>query len=213
MNVQLAVLYFGSLVVAVILHEIAHGAAAHVLGDATAKEAGRLTLNPIRHIDPFGSLLLPAMGALTGMPVIGWAKPVPVNSQRLRHPRRDMLLVSFAGPATNVVLAIVAAIFTRLMLGLVSGSGGGVASELVVEIPYTFAVVNLLLGVFNMLPIPPLDGSAIVELFLPDRWRDTWNRFRPFGILLLMALVFFVPSVLRSVLEPFFHALQAFIIG
>ena len=100
------VIFFGCLVVAVILHEISHGVVALWFGDDTAKRAGRLTLNPIPHIDPFGSIILPAMGALTGLPVLGWAKPVPVNPARLRNPRRDMLFVSLAGPATNFLLMV-----------------------------------------------------------------------------------------------------------
>ena len=107
------VIWFGCLVVAVILHEISHGVVALWFGDRTAKEAGRLTLNPIPHIDPFGSIVLPAMGAIVGLPVLAWAKPVPVNPGRMRHPRRDMLFVSLAGPFTNFLLMVAAALAAR----------------------------------------------------------------------------------------------------
>ena len=113
MNLQQSVIFFGCLVVAVILHEISHGVVALWFGDRTAKEAGRLTLNPIPHIDPFGSIIMPAFGAILGIPVIAWAKPVPVNPSRMRRPRRDMLWVSLAGPATNFLLMIVAALAAR----------------------------------------------------------------------------------------------------
>src|SRR5436305_1816577 len=110
---RFTVIYFGALFLAIILHEIAHGVVALWFGYDTARRAGRLTLNPVPHIDPFGSIILPAMGALAGVPVIGWAKPVPVNPGRLRNPRRDMLFVSLAGPGTNFLLASAAAIFAR----------------------------------------------------------------------------------------------------
>ncbi|HEV7526109.1 MAG TPA: site-2 protease family protein, partial [Acidimicrobiia bacterium] len=110
---KLTVIFLAGLIVAIILHEISHGFVANLLGDDTAKRAGRLTLNPIPHVDPFGSIFLPVLGALTHVPVIGWAKPVPVNPARLRGGRRDMLLVSLAGPTTNFALAIIAALIAR----------------------------------------------------------------------------------------------------
>src|SRR6476661_3149877 len=113
MPLREAVVLFGCLVVAILLHEISHGVVAFWLGDDTAKRAGRLTLNPVSHIDPFGSLILPAMGALAGLPIVGYAKPVPVDPRRMRNPRRDMLIVSLAGPAANLVLMAIAAVTTR----------------------------------------------------------------------------------------------------
>jgi Zn-dependent protease len=182
---RITIIYFGALIVAVILHEISHGVVALWFGDDTAKRAGRLTLNPGPHIDPFGSVILPALGALTGVPVIAWAKPVPVNPSRLRHRRRDMLIVSLAGPTTNFLLAIGSALVAR---ALYNGQVGEL--PLSIQIPLLFATVNVLLGVFNFLPIPPLDGAAIVERFLPEAWLPRWYQFRQYGFLVLFVLVF-----------------------
>lgn len=216
MPLREAVVLFGCLVAAVILHEISHGVVAWLLGDDTAKRAGRLTLNPVAHIDPFGSLVLPAMGALAGLPVIGYAKPVPVNPQRMRRPRRDMVYVSLAGPACNLVLMAVAAVATRWLLH--SGRGLATAidrsgSNLLVQIVFSFAVVNLLLGLFNLLPIPPLDGSAIVERFLPTEWLASWYRFRPYGLLVAFLVVFAVPGLVTTIVHPFSRALYEFVVG
>ena len=206
---------FGCLVVAVILHEISHGVAAFWFGDDTAKRAGRLTLNPIPHIDPFGSIILPAMGAIAGLPVFGYAKPVPVNATRMRHPRRDIIFVSLAGPACNLTLMAIAALATRRLLH----GGSGLAStfdghntNLVVEIAFYFALVNLLLGLFNLLPIPPLDGSAVLERFIPERHLPTWYRVRPYGMLAVFAIVFWMPGVIDTILNPFYTALYDFVV-
>ena len=210
-----AVIFFGCLVVAVILHEVSHGVVAYWLGDDTAKRAGRLTLNPVPHIDPFGSILLPLMGALSGLPVFGYAKPVPVNPAQLRHPRRDMVWVSLAGPATNLLLMAVAALAARAIY-----SGGGVlpgaidqsTSDVLLEIVFIFALVNLLLGLFNLLPIPPLDGSALLERLLPESWLEGWYRVRPYGFLILIVLVLFT-GVISTVVQPFFQALRDFVVA
>jgi Zn-dependent protease len=195
------IIYFGCLVVAVILHEISHGVVALWFGDRTAKEAGRLTLNPVAHVDPFGTLILPAMGAIVGLPVFGYAKPVPVNPGRLHRPRRNMLYVSFAGPVTNLTLMVVAAFAARAAFE----NGPRVFTynqlPLSTRVLFSFATVNLLLGVFNLLPIPPLDGSAILERVLPARWLPSWYKFRPYGLLLILALVFGF-SALSRLLNP-----------
>jgi len=210
-----ALVLFGCLAVAIILHEISHGVAALFFGDDTAKKAGRLTLNPLPHIDPFGTIVLPAMGALAGLPIIGFAKPVPVNPQRMRNPRRDMLFVSLAGPASNMVMMAMAAVATRWLLH----SGSGLASsldqsgtDLLIQIVFSFAVVNLLLGLFNLLPIPPLDGSAIFERFLPDDWLPMWYRFRQYGILVVFLIVFMVPGLISNIVGPFYDALYNFVV-
>jgi Zn-dependent protease len=211
---QEAVIFFGCLVVAIILHEISHGVVAWWLGDDTAKRAGRLTLNPIPHLDPFGSILLPAMGALAGLPVFGYAKPVPVNPGQLRHPRRDMILVSLAGPTTNLLLMAAAALAARAIYargGVLPGTISSGTSDVVLEIVFDFALVNLLLGLFNLLPIPPLDGSALLERLLPEEWLPTWYRFRPYGLLLLLVLVFFT-GIVGTIVQPFFNALTHFVV-
>jgi Zn-dependent protease len=213
--VEDALIFFGCLVAAIILHELSHGVVALWFGDDTAKKAGRLTLNPIPHLDPFGSIILPAFGALTGLPVIGWAKPVPVNPNRLRHPRRDILLVSLAGPTTNFLLMAAAAVTTRSLLhndGFIGFDISDGASTTLITIVFAFAVVNLFLGLFNLLPIPPLDGSALLERLLPAKWLPHWYRFRPYGILILFGVVIFT-GVLDRVLTPFYEELRDFVVS
>jgi len=206
------IVFFVALVASIILHEISHGVVALWFGDDTAKRAGRLTLNPIPHIDPFGSIILPALGAFAHVPVIGWAKPVPVNPNRLRS-RRDMLLVSLAGPATNLSLMLIAAVVARMLFKPALFYPFGLRLQdltLPVLIALVFAQVNLFLGILNLLPIPPLDGSALLERVLPREWLPGWNRFRPYGILVLFALVFYVG--LGPVLDPFLRRLNEFIL-
>ncbi len=211
-NWHQAVVYFGCLVVAVILHEISHGVVALWFGDHTAKNAGRLTLNPIPHIDPLGSIVLPAMGAVLGIPVIAWAKPVPVNPNGMRHPRRDMLYVSLAGPATNFLLMAVSALAARSLFDPTTVPYSFTISDLPlgVQILFSFAFVNLFLGLFNLLPIPPLDGSALIERVLPAAWLPNWYKFRPYGFLVLFLLVFST-GVLQDFLAPFENALIRFV--
>ena len=204
------VIFFGCLVVAVILHEISHGVVALWFGDRTAKDAGRLTLNPIPHIDPFGSIVLPALGAITGIPVLAWAKPVPVNPARMRHPRRDLVFVSLAGPATNFLLMISAALAARAAYRSVTPVSFIDQLPLGIQILFSFALVNLFLGLFNLLPIPPLDGSSLIERVLPETWLPHWYRVRPYGFLLLFLLVFST-GVISEFLQPFERWLIRFV--
>lgn len=206
---RFTILSFVALVVAVILHEISHGVVALWFGDDTARRAGRLTLNPVPHIDPFGSVIVPALGALAGVPVIAWARPVPVDPSRLRNPRRDMLVVSLAGPATNLVLMAGSAVVARWLIArdpALTVDGLSLPAQLAL----VFAVVNLFLGLFNLLPIPPLDGSALLERALPARYLQTWHRFRPYGILVLFLLVFWTGAVAR-LMDPFVDRLLDFV--
>ena len=186
---QQAVIYFFAVVAAIILHEISHGVVAWWFGDDTARRAGRLTLNPIPHIDPFGSVIMPALGALSGIPVFGWAKPVPVNPNQMRNPRRDMLVVSLAGPITNLALMVVAAIVARSLYHPSFGVTFLNQLPLAVQVALSFAVVNMFLGIFNLLPIPPLDGSALLERVMPRQWLPGWQQFRPYGLFILLFLV------------------------
>lgn len=174
----------GALVPSVILHEVSHGVVALAFGDDTAKRAGRLTLNPLPHVDPFGTIMLPLLLALGGLGAFGYAKPVPVRPARLRNPRSDSLWVSLVGPAVNVVLALLAALAFRAL------RPEGTLELAVVA----FGQVNVLLAVFNFLPIPPLDGSALVERVLPQAWWPTWMRFRQWGFGVLVLVVFVVPD-------------------
>ena len=179
----------------VILHEVSHGALALVFGDDTAKRAGRLTLNPAPHVDPLGTVILPALLLLAGAPAFGWAKPVPVQPARMRDPRNHALLVSLVGPAVNVAVALAVALVLRF-------SGIYESSSLAVKALFALGLVNVVLATFNLLPIPPLDGSAVVERLLPDRWWPAYVRIRPYSLLVLLAVVLIVPNVLSRVFEP-----------
>jgi Zn-dependent protease len=215
LDLEQSAIWFGCLIVAVILHEISHGVVALWFGDDTAKQAGRLTLNPVPHIDPFGSIILPAMGALTGIPVIAWAKPVPVDPSKMRNPRRDMLWVGLVGPFSNFVLMACAAIAAKAIypepvvrFGVIYQAD----QPLGFRILLSFAIVNLFLGLFNLLPIPPLDGSSLLERVLPERYLPTWHKYRPYGILLLFALVFFT-GIIPALLSPFEDRIYEFVYG
>jgi Zn-dependent protease len=212
LGLQDALIYFPCIVVAIILHEISHGVVALWFGDRTAKDAGRLTLNPIPHIDPFGSIILPAFGAISGIPVIAWAKPVPVNPNQMRHPRRNMLWVGLVGPFTNFMLMFVSALVARSLYASIANPYVAYTDlPLTFQIAFTFAVTNLFLGVFNLLPIPPLDGSSLLERVLPETWLPHWYRFRPYGMLLIFALVFFTP-ILSNLINPLRMDLIRFVI-
>ena len=186
-TLQLALLLIPCLVIAIVFHEVAHGWAALALGDPTAKERRRLSLNPIRHIDPVGTLLVPGAMALLGGPIFGWAKPVPVNFARLNNPRLGMMLVAAAGPATNVLLAALGAV----ALGLYAGSFEGLQdmSEFVLGGLLLFITINVFLALFNLLPIPPFDGSHIVEGLLPRSLAHHYAKLRNLGMLLFVALI------------------------
>ncbi|MCJ7725090.1 MAG: site-2 protease family protein [Acidimicrobiia bacterium] len=216
-----AVLFIGVLIPSIILHEIAHGWVAERFGDRTARDAGRITLNPIPHIDPFGSLLLPGLLAFAGGPVFGYAKPVPVNPAALRQPTRHMAIVALAGPATNLLLAFVVAMVVRWpvvseracdgfgqlvdhlgrSLGTQClGGGEGVATGgVATRIFLAFVVVNIALAIFNVLPIPPLDGSRLLPLVLSERARIAYYRLSQYGFLLLFALVFMFRGALSFI--------------
>ena len=178
---KLELAQYGILIVSVILHEISHGWSALALGDDTAKRSGRLTLNPIAHLDPVGSVLLPAFLILTHAGFIfGWAKPVPVNVSRLRHPRNDAVVTSLAGPATNLVLTAIAYVLLRRLHPVTFWPS---------ELLLLFGFINILLACFNLIPVPPLDGSAVIERLLPKRWWGPYLAIRPYTLLIVFGLV------------------------
>ena len=195
----LALVLIPCLVIAIVFHEVAHGYVAKLLGDNTASERGRLTLNPIPHVDPVGTLLVPGALALFGGPVFGWAKPVPVNKFRLRNPRFGMMAVGAAGPATNFALALVAAILFGIFAPQGVQFGGEGMSSLLVDTAgdprplttmlYYSILINVFLGLFNLLPIPPFDGSHIVGGLLPRSLRAQWEKLQAVGMVLLVALI------------------------
>jgi len=182
---------------AVILHEVSHGVVALWFGDDTAKRAGRLTLNPLKHIDPVGSILLPLVLALIKAPVVGWAKPVPVRVDRLRHPRNQAVLVGLAGPATNIVLALLAGFAFRAVANIPQLAALPITAwPLGDEVLFLFGIVNVIIAVFNLIPIPPLDGSAVVEWFLPREWLPQYYRLRMMSLVFVLFLVLVAPSAL-----------------
>lgn len=196
------VLLFVALLPSVILHEVSHGAVALAFGDDTAKRAGRLTLNPVRHIDPFGSIILPVLLVLSvGVP-FGWAKPVPVSVNRLRHPRNQNVAVALVGPAVNVALAVLFAFAYRF--GVPAADKFGPVTDQAAWVQFVFAAgyVNVILAVFNLIPLPPLDGSAVVERILPASLLPGYYRIRPFTIFLPLVLVVLFPSVLDRIFDP-----------
>ena len=187
------------IVVAIVFHEVAHGYAAKALGDPTASERGRLTLNPIKHVDPIGTLLVPGGLLLLGGPPFGWAKPVPINMFRLSNPRFGMMAVAAAGPGINFVLATLGALLLGSFaqgIGLVEGPGGlvfvadAVGDALTAETALMyFVLINLFLGLFNLLPIPPFDGSHIVGGLLPESLRHRWMRLQRVGVVLIIGVI------------------------
>lgn len=179
------------IVFAVVFHEVAHGLVASWLGDPTAKVLGRLSLNPLRHVDPVGTVILPGILALTHAPVFGWAKPVPVDARQLRDPRRDMMLVGIAGPASNLLMALVSAVLLGLVL---SERGGlGMAPLFAAQNLLNFILINVSLALFNLLPIPPFDGSHVVEGLLPEPLARAYGSFRSKGLLLVFAVIVVLP--------------------
>jgi Zn-dependent protease len=188
-NLGQILISFLVLVFSLTVHESAHAWTADRLGDPTARALGRISLNPLVHADPIGTLLFPLLGLLTHAPIIGWAKPVPVATWRFRHPRRDYLLVAAAGPMSNLSMALVAAAALRLLPAAPQAAGVRVLEPLT-AIVFAVLVVNLLLAIFNMLPIPPLDGGTVLAGLLPERFAAGFDRVRPYGFLLLYALMF-----------------------
>lgn len=178
---------------AITCHEVAHGFVAWRYGDPTARMLGRLTLNPLKHIDIFGTLMLVVVG-------IGWAKPVPVVIENLRNPKKDMIWVSAAGPITNIVLAILSALLLRLLQILPVANGEFVLLPLSYMVSFSI-YINLLLAFFNMIPIPPLDGGRVMMGLLPYRQAIALGRIEPYGMIIIIALVFFTP-VFSYVLMP-----------
>jgi Zn-dependent protease len=199
------VIFFALLIPSVILHEVSHGAAALAFGDDTAKRAGRLTLNPLAHIDPFGTIILPALLVLTTGSAFGYAKPVPVSPRRMRSPRNHGLLTSLAGPATNIVLALLMVVVLQTVLSdryRVIGDSILGDGSVVLKAVIAAGLVNVILAAFNLIPIPPLDGSAVVERILPARLWPAYLRFRQYSMLFLLVIIFWSGGVLNKVFEP-----------
>ncbi len=206
---------------AVVVHETSHGYVAWLLGDPTAKLSGRLTLNPIPHIDPIGTIILPAFLAILHMPLFGWAKPVPVNPSRFRDWRKGMMLVAIAGPGSNIALGLISGFLLYLIkkyspaanfFALRFLSQGGrlpLISLLSLMLIFSF-LINFFLAIFNLLPIPPLDGSRVLAWIMPRRWLPEYYRLERYGILLLFIFIYLDSyiGILNALASPVYYALS-----
>jgi Zn-dependent protease len=181
------------LIVAIVLHEVSHGWVANAFGDPTARDLGRLSLNPVRHVDPIGTVVLPLVLAVSGAPVFGWAKPVPVVAKRMRNPRRHMMLVALAGPGMNLLLALLAGIVLALVRPEALPTAPG--SLFLLANLVNFIAINLFLAVFNLLPLPPFDGGHVVEGLLPRRAARHYAKLARFGFPLLIFLLLILPML------------------
>ncbi len=189
------------LIASLSVHEAAHAWASYRLGDPTAERLGRLSLNPVVHVDPIGTLLFPLIAILTNLPLIGWAKPVPVDSRFLKHPKRDFALIAAAGPASNVIMAVIGAILLFLLPGVAPGdiAGRAVMTPLF-QFLDMFVVINVLLALFNMVPVPPLDGGNVLLGILPPAGARVIEQMRPYGFMILYALM--LTGALGTLLGP-----------
>ena len=197
--IQKIAVYALPVIFAITVHEAAHGFAARFFGDMTADRAGRITLNPLKHIDPVGTILLPALTLLVGGILFGWAKPVPVDFSRLRNPKRDMLWVAAAGPASNFVMALFWALIIKLSL-----SAPNVYSEPMALMGQAGVMINVVLMVLNLLPLPPLDGGRIAVSLLPNHLAYKYAQIERYGFIILIGLL--ATGILGRIMEPFIEA-------
>jgi Zn-dependent protease len=194
MEILISIISFLSLIIAITIHEFSHALIADKLGDPTPRSMGRLSLNPLAHADPIGTILLPLVSSLTGIPTIGWAKPVVIDPFNLQHPKRDEILISIAGPLSNLSLALIISLIANLF---------HIQSIFV----YLLVIINISLFVFNLIPIPPLDGSKLLLNLLPPessvRWQEAFDRY---GFILLIILVFLPlingQSLISAIMTP-----------
>ncbi len=192
------------LIMSIVVHEVSHGYAASLLGDETASYEGRLTLNPVKHLDPVGSFLVPALSYLLGGFIIGWAKPVPYNPHNLRPGRWSEALVALAGPASNLALATIFGLLLRFSLGSELGQG-------FFEIMTTIVFINLVLAVFNLVPIPPLDGSKVLYALFPARFRELRDFFERYGFMLVLLFIFFLWRFIFPIALGLFRLITGFL--
>ena len=197
MNIQTLLIDAVALIVGIVIHESAHALAAYVLGDKTARSRGRVSLNPLAHIDPFGTVLLPLLMLAAGGPVFAFAKPVPVYLNNLKHPKRDELLVALAGPLSNALLALAAALIGYVLLHTLAGQAPMSLLYSLFSFFMTFIVVNLSLAFFNLIPLPPLDGSSILVPFLKGKALREYYRIQQYAMPILLVILYLLPTVLH----------------
>jgi Zn-dependent protease len=202
--IQKIAIYALPVIFAITVHEAAHGFAARYFGDMTADRAGRITLNPLKHIDPIGTIILPALTLLVGGILFGWAKPVPVDFSRLRNPKRDMLWVAAAGPASNFVMALFWALMIKLAVTTPS-----VYSEPMALMGQAGVMINVVLMVLNLLPLPPLDGGRIAVSLLPNHLAYKYAQIERYGFIILIVLL--ATGILGRIMAPFIDAIIQFI--
>jgi len=188
-----------ALLIALTFHEYAHGAVANMLGDPTAKEAGRLSLNPLRHLDPVGTMMLAIFH-------FGWGKPVPIDSRYFKRPRLDTALVSLAGPATNFTLAALFGLLIKFQVVPIPAQGDNIG--LLLRLVLMTVQINIVLGVFNLLPLPPLDGSRLVSAMLPESMLKHYRAIEGYGIAIIFVSIYFFPGRLIGLFEPFINFFQ-----
>lgn len=186
------------LIMSVVIHEVSHGYAALALGDPTAKYQDRLTLNPLSHLDPVGSFLIPLLGYFMGGFIIGWAKPVPLNPFNLRNQKWGEALVSIAGPLANIALAVIFGLVIRFSLGF---------TQSFLDLAKFVVIINITLAIFNLIPIPPLDGSKILFAFLPYKIQRLRESLEKFGLVLVLIFIFFVWQILNPMISYLFTLL------
>ena len=206
------------LIIAIVFHEVAHGLVARRFGDLTAESMGRLTLNPVKHIDPVGTVILPMMLAIAHAPIFGWARPVPVRSDRMRNPRRDMMIVALAGPGMNLLLAILATIVLAFAVPAAGGdptsAGGFIAANVL-----NFLLINIFLAVFNLIPLPPFDGGHVVEGLLPRPLAIRFHQLGRYSLLILFGLLLVVPAIwpqadiIARAVNPIVNAIARLFLG
>lgn len=207
-SVQLFVVYFLPIMFAITLHEVAHGYMAYRFGDKTAKLLGRLSINPLRHIDLIGTIIVPMLLMFFGGIIFGWAKPVPINGRNLSNPKKNMAVIALAGPLANVFMALLWAIIAKLaMFGLASNSSVALP---IIYMGFAGIKINIFFAILNLLPLPPLDGGHIIYGLLPNKIAIKYNKLAPYGLFLLLFLLMF--GFLSTIIQPIagflFHAIK-----